>query len=184
MGILPFKYMVHSLTVIVAISMINPFIIFDFDKNSDLSQWTVLNDVVMGGRSSSSILVNAEGHGVFEGSVSLENNGGFASVRYQSELMEVGQYSECVIWLKGDGKNYQFRIKSKEQDSHSYIAKFKTTGEWQTLEINMGEMTPWFRGRRLDIPNYPGNTIASISFLIGNKKAEDFKLEIDRIKLR
>ena len=164
--------------------MITPISIFDFTTDSNLSQWTVLDDVVMGGRSSSKIYVNSEGHGVFEGHVSLENNGGFASVRYQSELMEVGQFSKCVIRLRGDGENYQFRIKSKEQDSHSYIAKFKTTGEWQTLEINMDEMTPWFRGRRLDIPNYPGNTIASISFLIGNKKAEDFKLEIDRIELR
>lgn len=164
--------------------MANPIVIFDFTVNSKLSQWTVLDDVVMGGRSSSSIYVNSEGHGVFEGHVSLENNGGFSSVRYQMNPVSVKGYSKCVIRLKGDGKKYQFRIKSENEEYFSYIAKFSTTGKWQTLEITMEEMEPWFRGRKLDMRNYPAITMESISFLIGNKKEEDFKLEIDKIEVR
>ncbi|MEB8327919.1 CIA30 family protein [Flavobacteriaceae bacterium KMM 6897] len=164
--------------------MINPFVIFDFNKNSNLSEWTVMDDVVMGGRSSGAISINSEGHGVFEGRVSLENNGGFSSVRYQMKTVSVKGYSKCVIRLKGDGKYYQFRIKSKNEDYYSYIAKFNTTGQWQTLELILEEMTPWFRGRKLDMPNYPVMTMESISILIGNKRAEDFMVEIDKIELR
>ncbi len=184
MAVLTDRYMVHTLIVLVQLFMISPIVIFNFNTNSNLSQWTVLDDVVMGGRSSSKIYLNSEGHGVFEGHVSLENNGGFSSVRYQMNPISVKGYSKCVIRLKGDGKNYQFRIKSKSEDYYSYIAKFSTTGQWQTLEINMEDMSPWFRGRRLDMPNYPAITIESISFLIGNKKEEDFKLLIDSMEVR
>ncbi|MEB8346600.1 CIA30 family protein [Flavobacteriaceae bacterium KMM 6898] len=164
--------------------MINALVIFDFNENSNLSQWTVLDDVVMGGRSSGAISINSEGYGVFEGRVSLENNGGFSSVLYQMKTVSVKGYSKCVIRLKGDEKNYQFRIKSKNEDYYSYIAKFSTTGQWQTLELTLKEMTPWFRGRSLDMPNYPVMTMESISILIGNKRAGDFMLEIDKIELR
>ena len=45
------------------------------------AEWWVINDTVMGGRSSSSWQLSEHDIGVFQGSVSLENNGGFASVR-------------------------------------------------------------------------------------------------------
>ncbi|WP_286938426.1 MULTISPECIES: hypothetical protein [unclassified Algoriphagus] len=40
-----------------------------------------------------------------------------------------------------------------------------------------------FRGRDLNMENFPGDQVEEIAFLIGNKKAESFKLEIDYIKL-
>ena len=44
-------------------------------------------------------------------------------------------------------------------------------------------MYPTFRGRTLDMPDYPGETLAEIAFFIANKKAENFRLEIDQIGL-
>ena len=40
-----------------------------------------------------------------------------------------------------------------------------------------------FRGYRLDIPNFKGQQMEEIAFLIGNKKEESFKLLIDSIIL-
>jgi hypothetical protein len=45
-------------------------------------------------------------------------------------------------------------------------------------------MKPTFRGRVLDIPNYPGETMEEIAFLISNKKNEAFQLEISKISLQ
>ena len=45
-------------------------------------------------------------------------------------------------------------------------------------------MYPAFRGRTLDIGNYDSDSIEEIAFLIGNKKAEDFILQIDSITLQ
>lgn len=160
----------------------NTLLIFDFQKDSNLSQWSTINDDVMGGVSTSSFYLNESGHGVFEGDVSLENNGGFAMVMYNFDSKEVENYSKAIITLKGDAKRYQFRIKTNSNDYYSYISHFETTGQWQTIEINLKDMYPSFRGRKLDKPNYPAIHLEQIAFLIGNKKDEEFRLEIDKIE--
>lgn len=158
--------------------------IFDFNSNSNVSDWKIVDDVVMGGRSNGSFGLNNSNRGVFEGTVSLENNGGFSMVQYRFDTKEVNQYSKICIRIKGDGRTYQFRIKSSHSDYYSYIASFETTIDWITVEIPFNSMYPAFRGRRLDIDNYPGKQMEMIAFLIGNKKAESFKLEIDSITLK
>jgi hypothetical protein len=137
----------------------------------------------MGGRSSSQFKLNSDGFGVFNGTVSLENNGGFSSVRYQLKKTEVTKYKKIKIRLKGDGKNYQFRVKNNSRNYYSYITTFSTSNEWQYVEIALKEMYPSFRGRRLNTPNFSHDFIEQIVFLIGNKKNEDFKLIIDTIEL-
>jgi hypothetical protein len=168
---------------IIYMSLIPPFTLFDFSPKGNLDTWLVVNDVVMGGRSNSRFYIGDEGHAIFEGTVSLENYGGFASVRYQFDKLPANEYNSCEIRLRGDGKRYQFRVKSSRFDRASYITYFETNGEWQTVKIPLSEMYPYFRGVRLNQPNYPGEVLEEIAFLIGNKKAERFLLEIDWIKL-
>jgi len=159
-------------------------IIFDFNKNSDVRNWIILDDVVMGGESSGTFKLNADGLGVFEGNISLENNGGFSSVRYRFEkTLIIKGYTKIILKIRGDGKKYQFRIKSNSGDYYSYIAPFLTSGEWQEIEIPLKDMYPSFRGRTIDQPNFSNDYIEEITFLIGNKKKEQFKLLIDKIEL-
>lgn len=158
--------------------------IFDFNKNSNISSWRVVDDVVMGGRSSGNFELSEEGHGVFSGEVSLENNGGFSSVRHTFNRIEVNQRTNVVLRVKGDGKKYQFRAKHDTDDAHSYITTFKTSGDWETIEIPLKDLYPSFRGRTLDMPNFNHNFIEQIAFLIANKKPENFKLLIDKIDLK
>lgn len=170
--------------MILLFSSISPKVIFDFNKNSDVQDWIVVDDAVMGGESSSTFKLNDDGFGIFEGSISLDNNGGFSSVRYRFQKTMIKECTSIVIKLRGDGKNYQFRIKSNSGDYYSYIATFSTSGEWQEIEIPLKDMYPSFRGRRLDQPNFSKDYIEEITFLIGNKKKEKFKLLIDKIELK
>ncbi len=158
-------------------------VIFDFNPNSDFSNWSVVDDVVMGGRSDGQFFINEKGHAQFQGKVSLENNGGFSSVRYRFNEKKITDFQKVVIRLKGDGKRYQYRTKTNSSDRHSYISYFETTGEWQNVTINLTDLYPTFRGRQLSIPNFPAEQMAEIAFLIANKKAETFCLEIDSITL-
>lgn len=159
-------------------------VIFDFNRSSDLQDWTIVDDVVMGGVSSSNFTLNEEGHGVFKGEVSLENNGGFCSVRYEFPQLEVEDYTKVLIKCKGDGKMYQFRVKANSSDDHSYVASFETSGEWEEIEISLKDMYPSFRGRKLELSNFSNDHMEEIGFLIGNKKNEEFKLMIDKIVLQ
>jgi hypothetical protein len=158
--------------------------IFDFNKNSNISSWSVVDDVVMGGRSSGNFGLSEEGHGVFSGEVSLENNGGFSSVRYSFNKLKVNTEMKVVLKIKGDGKDYQFRVKHNANDAHSYITTFQTSGDWETIEIPLKDLYPSFRGRTLDMPNFNHNSMEQIAFLIANKKPENFKLLIDKIDLK
>ena len=175
--------MKHLLYMMVLTTSMNSQIIFDFTNKSDIQDWIVVDDVVMGGESTSTFKLNDDGFGVFAGSISLENNGGFSSVRYQFEKINVKKYTKISIKLRGDGKNYQFRIKSNSRDYYSYITTFSTSGEWQEIVIPLKDMFPSFRGRKLDQPNFSKDYIEEIAFLIGNKKAEKFKLLIDKIEI-
>ncbi len=157
--------------------------VFDFTENADISNWRIVNDDVMGGRSSSTFKLSPAGHGVFSGSVSLENNGGFSSVQYKFDQIQIAKNGKVKIRLKGDGKRYQFRVKSDARTYYSYVTYFSTSGEWETVELSLADMYPAFRGRVLNQPNYSHDVIEELRFLIGNKKAEDFQLEIDQIVL-
>lgn len=159
-------------------------LLFDFSNSPDWSVWQIENDVVMGGKSASKLSRSTEGNAIFTGDVSLENNGGFASMQYHFEPKEIKAYAKAVIRLKGDGKEYQFRIKADLNERAAYIYTFKTSGEWQTIEIPLNKLEPSYRGNKLDQPNFNANKIQEIRFLIGNGKAEKFSLEIDKIELR
>ncbi len=158
-------------------------VIFDFNKESDISNWEIVNDAVMGGQSSSKFYLNDEGHGIFKGTVSLENNGGFASLRHRFIKKRIAGYKKVIIHLKGDGKRYQFRVKTNKNDQQAYISYFETTGEWQTVEIMLSDLEPTFRGRKLNMPNFPVDELEELGFMIGNKVNENFELVIDKIVL-
>ena len=157
--------------------------IFDFTATSNITNWRVVDDVVMGGKSSGHFKLDANGHGVFYGDVSLANNGGFSSVQYSLETLYTKSFTNVVLNLKGDGKAYQFRVKANAEDKHSYIAQFETTGAWQKISIPLKTMYPTFRGRKLEQPNFFEGQIEQIAFLVGNKRAEAFQLLIDSITL-
>jgi hypothetical protein len=163
--------------------MVGHMTLFNFENDSNLNNWTIVDDVVMGGRSNGHFEINKDGHGEFYGTVSTENNGGFSSVRYYCGSKDVEGYSKASIRLRGDGKVYQFRTKSDNYDRHSYVYEFKTSGEWEVIVIPFADMEPRFRGRKLNMPNYPSKSLEEIAFLIGNKKKESFQLEIDYIEL-
>ncbi len=169
--------------IILLISAMSTHLIFDFNKNSDIRGWKIVDDIVMGGRSSGSFKLSPEGFGLFEGQISLENNGGFSSVRYQFKKVKVDKGSSIMIRLKGDGKNYQFRVKDNTSTYYSYITTFQTSGAWQEIEIPLKNLYPSYRGRKLDLPNFSHDYIEEIVFLIGNKKPENFRLLIDKIEL-
>ena len=157
--------------------------IYNFSKESKANDWYVLNDGVMGGVSNSSIRVNNDGFGVFSGTVSTENNGGFASVRYRFEEKSINGKTKIALRVKGDSKSYQLRVKAESGDYYSYVVNFKTSNEWETIEIELSDMYPSFRGRKLPMPNFESSSIEEISILISNKKNERFELLIDTIEL-
>jgi NADH dehydrogenase [ubiquinone] 1 alpha subcomplex assembly factor 1 len=182
-------YLILLISLILLSAMTNDLTtIIDFnpsdEKEGHLKNWEIVGDNVMGGKSSGTFQINEQGNGVFQGEVSLENNGGFSLLRHQFQKIKVRSQKKILLKIKGDGKRYQFRIKAKSSDHHSYVTYFSTSGEWETAELSLSTMQAKYRGRQLDVPNFDSDYLTGIAFLIGNKKAEKFKLEIGGVYLK
>jgi NADH dehydrogenase [ubiquinone] 1 alpha subcomplex assembly factor 1 len=161
----------------------NMKVMYRFSAQSNLREWRIVNDGVMGGISRSNLLMTSEGYGQFTGHVSLENNGEFASIQLNQSKTIPDETKYIILRVKGDGKQYEFRLKNDLYQSVSYVHPFKTSGEWETIRLAIGEFYPQYYGRKLNSPNFNYKNIEQISFLISNKKEEDFKLLIDRISM-
>ena len=158
-------------------------ILFDFADPAALRGWQVRDDGVMGGLSKGNITRDPAGYAVFSGKVSLENSGGFSSMQTNFDPIEVSQYEQAVIRLKGDGKDYRFIVKAENDARHYYVAEFPTTGDWEEIKIPLRTMYPVRRGDRLDLPDYPAETLSQVRLMIANGRAESFQLEIAGIAL-
>ena len=157
--------------------------IYKFTTSTKVNEWRIVNDGVMGGISKSSLILNDFGNGQFMGHVSLANNGGFASIQLNKTINLADEKKFILLRIKGDGKSYEFRLKSQISQSESYVHQFTTTGEWEIIKLPMSEFYPQFFGRKLNKPNFNFKSIEQLSFLIANKQEEDFSLLIDWIGL-
>lgn len=177
---------IFILTITLSIILHEPQLdnlIYNFNNSKIGTNWVIINDGVMGGLSKGQITLNDNGNGVFSGIVSTDNNGGFSLLRHQFKKRNVSEYNSIAFRIKGDKKYYQFRIKSNKQEYYSYVSNFKSTGDWETIVIPFKDFEPQYRGRSIDKPNFIGDAMEEIAFLIGNKTNETFELEIESIKL-
>ena len=174
------KYLAFQFLVLITIQQMT---LFDFNFESNIRNWKIVDDVVMGGRSDGNFKINDTGYGEFSGYVSLKNNGGFSSVRYNFNTVSSSNFKSFQLRIKGDGNPFQFRVNSSNRQRFSYIYTFNTSGDWETISIPFNKMEPAFRGYKLDQPNFDGVQMEEIAFLIGNKKEQSFKLFIDSIIL-
>ena len=147
-------------------------------------EWRTIDDVVMGGVSRSAIAV-ADGFITFSGVVSLENNGGFASVRSLPADHDLGEFDGLVLRLRGDGNRYALRLRTTDRfDGPSYQAMIEPdAGEWSELVVRFGEFEPVYRGR--PVPGYQAldpSRVKTFGFLISGKQEGEFRLDIDWIR--
>ncbi len=159
--------------------------LIDFTDDAESQCWIAINDGVMGGISQSSLQRSPSAKGIFSGRLSLENNGGFASIRRLSDGYNLKGCSGIMLNVKGDGRTYQFRVKTDDQyDGIAYRTLFTTDAQnWQTLALPFTSFCASFRGRL--IPNAPildPEKIRQIGFLLADKQQGDFCLEIANIK--
>jgi len=159
--------------------------LFDFSKPDALEAWQTVNDGVMGGVSEGNVRMTKDKTLEFFGNLSLENNGGFASTRTRAGKLDLSQYDALVFKVRGDGRTYYFNIHvPTQQIAFSYRAKFTTEKDkWQEIRIPLKDFKATSFGEEVSdaAPLDPKN-IRAIGFLLSDKKAGPFKLEVEWIK--
>lgn len=157
--------------------------IINIEKQIGNNNWSIVNDNVMGGISESNLSINDKNNLIFNGSVSLENNGGFASSRFTLNKKTLIGVKSFKIKFKGDGNTYKLRLRQKNRRA-SYSCNFKTVkNEWVEINIPINDFKPTWRGYYYT--NYPALEIEKINSMglqISDKQEGEFKLEIEYIK--
>jgi hypothetical protein len=161
-------------------------VLFDFSEPSAAAAWHPIDDRVMGGRSSSHLRHDPAGHAVFEGVVSLERNGGFASVRSTPGALGLPSAEACLIEVRAAGPQFKLNLLTNDGfDSLSYQAPFRPAGNtWQTQRLPLSAFRANFRGREVPgAPTLDPAHIRQIGLMIADGQAGPFALDIRRIEL-
>jgi monofunctional biosynthetic peptidoglycan transglycosylase len=162
-----------------------------FQSKNDIAAWRRVNDSVMGGVSRSSLTTEGQ-YGVFSGTLSLDNNGGFASVRRlwtPTEKMpntELEMKGKITLKVKGDGQYYQLRFRTNRYlDGVSYASGFQTKANEVTEHtFDLNDFVPVWRGRQLrNVAALAWEDIVQIGIMITQKQEGPFKLMIDSVSL-
>ncbi|MEM7336113.1 MAG: CIA30 family protein [Chloroflexota bacterium] len=147
--------------------------------------WYTVDDDVMGGVSSSTVSLleigDSESALYFTGNMSLDNNGGFSSVRSDWTQIDLSGQDGILLKVLGDGKTYRLRIRTALVGSDiSYNAYFETTAnEWRLAYIPFAQMVPTYRGFVMDVDPVDPSTISSFGFMLSDKQEGEFALQVD-----
>ena len=156
----------------------------DFGANKDGRSWQVVNDGVMGGLSQGKAALT-ENSILFKGTVSLDNNGGFSSLRSRFSNKELSKYKDVQIRYRSSGISLAMTLSVSRR---WYIPNYKTSltgtnGEWKTVTLSLKDFRKHYIGRPMNetLSDDALTKIIRLGFITDEKKYGDFEFEIDYI---
>jgi NADH dehydrogenase [ubiquinone] 1 alpha subcomplex assembly factor 1 len=165
-------------------SMTRTNLITGFDAKDGLD-WKVVNDGVMGGLSEGKLTPNQDGTVMFNGMLSLENNGGFSSFRSGAVNLDLSSHRGLLLRVKGDGRKYQVRLATDalfRGMEVSFSAEFATIkDQWIEVKVPFDSFKGSFRGLDLPQERLDASKVRRLGILLGDKKQGPFALELDFI---
>jgi monofunctional biosynthetic peptidoglycan transglycosylase len=170
------------LTMVPAVS--ESQVLADFSDPREIAAWRALHDTVMGGRSDGALVAGEDGAALFTGTISLENNGGFASVRGPIRRYPLQGCHGVTIEVRGDPRRFQLRFRTDDRfDGVAWRAFFEPAAdEWQRISLPFQVFVPVFRGRVLGPEGQlEPLRITRLGLMLADGKAGPYRLEIRRI---
>jgi len=160
--------------------------LLDFAGPDTAQKWQAVNDNVMGGVSDGRYRITADKTMEFSGRLSLENNGGFASVRTKPTNFNIRVGDTLVVRVKGDGREYVLNIYTKSRRmAFSYRAPLPTTkDEWTEVAVPLDEFIPTAFGNRVQgMGPVEPDQINGLGIMLSDKRPGPFKLEVGWVKI-
>ncbi|PMH32442.1 exonuclease [Vibrio lentus] len=157
----------------------------DFTQPKEYQNWAATNDNVMGGISTGGFIYD-DGISRFRGELSLENNGGFSSIKRSIES-PAHEIDSAELLFIGDGRTYQLRFTtSKNGNRVQYKHDFDTIkGQQLNKTFHFNDFQAVFRGRLLsDSPELKAQDIKQIGFLIADKQPVPFELDLIQLHFK
>ena len=163
-----------------------PQTLFDFTGADPAKEWQNVNDSVMGGVSEGKFKITDTKTMEFLGTLSLANNGGFASVRTKAKKLGLEKGDTLVAKVKGDGRAYHMNLSVPTfQIAYNYRAVFQTKkDEWIEVKLPLDKFEATSFGQVVkNAGQVKPTSVNGLGFMLSDKKAGPFKMEIESIKV-
>jgi hypothetical protein len=159
-------------------------LITDFSLQPGSLEWFVVNDDVMGGRSSGGFELN-DGNLMFTGSLNTLG-GGFSSIRSRGPRMDLSEFSGIRLRVRGDGRQYSWQLRTNAMyrgRELGFWSEFETTaGQWLEIDLPFADFVPKFRGNELEVaPPNPAH-IGGMGLMIADGKDGPFAIAVDSVQ--
>jgi monofunctional biosynthetic peptidoglycan transglycosylase len=161
--------------------------IIDFGNSAEKNQeWVLLSDNIMGGITKSKIeyTINSV---ILSGNISLDNYGGFSSIKTKYKRVDLSKYIGIKIKFKSTNQKFAFTLEDNQNWTQpNYKCEFspKKDDTWEEViiyfkdfqEIVIGEPT----GNMMESKSL--NNIVRMGIMTYEKKEGHFSLEVDYIE--
>ena len=151
-----------------------------------ITDWQIVDDGVMGGLSKGKFNISDDKKLKFSGNLSLENNGGFSSIRSKRTTIDLSQFKGIKMRVKGDGRKYKLRLESDSRYRRmavSFQHEFSTSKDgWSEVFIPFDKLKASFRGWNLPGMKFNSKSIQRVGLIIADKIEGPFELHVDWIK--
>lgn len=159
--------------------------LFDYQKpeRSISSNWRLVNDNVMGGRSIGRFNVN-ENYLAFSGFINTDG-GGFSSIRHSVPSLPFFGFDHIRLSVRSDGRPYTLSLADefsvRRGISHRATIEASASKDFQEVNIAKSKFAPMFRGRMVEAPSLNTNTIQEVRLMLSDSVDGDFRLDVEWI---
>tara|TARA_Y100001970_G_scaffold294175_1_gene447962 strand:- start:417 stop:977 length:561 start_codon:yes stop_codon:yes gene_type:complete len=141
---------------------INPLSDSVLYEGASFSEWTTLNDTIMGGKSSS--ICNADNEGLLLSGNLIEDGGGFVSCRspYIKPSLNLKNFSKFKLIVQGEGRTLKFAVNCDDRlfgitelmsGGIKWISSFPTKPNGLTIvNIPFDSLIPTIRAKKVKAP--------------------------------
>jgi hypothetical protein len=150
------------------------------------SNWAILSDNVMGGVSEGQIEYGSNSV-TLKGNVSLENRGGFVSIKSKFGNLDLSAFKMVKIRFRSSLQKYAFTLENSRrwyEPAYKHDFNAKEINKWETITLNLDDFAEEVIGRPTG--NKTDKSILENILRIGistNEKREGpFQLEIESIE--
>ena len=160
---------------------------FDFGNSAEKTRdWVLLTDNVMGGLSKSEITYHTNSISL-NGEISLENFGGFSSIRSKFSKLNLSMFTGVKIKFKSTNQRFAFTLENSQNWTRpNYKNEFvaKKDGQWHIATLYFKDFSETVIGRNTGNKLQPEilKNILRIGIITAKKQEGPFSLEVDYIE--
>ncbi|MEM9131133.1 MAG: CIA30 family protein [Actinomycetota bacterium] len=159
-------------------------LVADVEDPAELARWRIVNDGVMGGRSSAEATV-ADSVLTLFGQI-VTDGGGFSSVRLDLDE-PLGEVTSLVFRVRTDGRPYEVTLADAAPDRDrrvSFQAPIEAVGDgaWEEVTVELGGLQASVFGQSVAVAPFEPTAAVEVGVILADGTDGPFRFELDWIR--